>query len=299
MTQLGLFGGPAALGALEGVSVTPLGVLRLALFAAGVAPVFLGANMVFSPAGNSARIAKALSSARLDTSDEHRLGVIYTGLYVLSLGLLLLMAAWSPTGQGDVIRAGGLLLVARGLQRYFRGHELASAYGVAANKNWGHISWLCGIGLMLIVLAPYAPAAVQAELKVTYALRQIVLGMMTLHSVVVGALLTVWPAFALQLCALLTGATKIPRSAQFLYIVQPLGLYMITFGLMAGIAQRAGSVPRLSEVLGLLLIARAAARWFTSDMLRFAFGVSLRTLAWEAAGLAAAGVLIGLGSTRP
>ena len=271
----------------------------MALVAAATSPVILGTSMVVSPAGVSARIARLLSSARLDTSDEHRLGVIYTGLYVLALGLLLLAAAYDPRGQADVVRAGGLLFIMRGLQRYFRADELARAYGVVGGKNWMHVSWLCGIGLVIIALAPYAPPVPGAHLKVTYALRQMILGIMTLHSVAVGALLAIWPEFGMQLCALLGSATKIPRSSQFHYIVQPLGLYMIAFGLLAGVAQRSGSVPHLSAALGGLLMARAAARWFTSDMLRFAFGVKPRALLWQAAGLFVAGVLVAHGATRP
>ena len=269
----------------------------MALVAAGIPPVVLGANMVVSPAGSSARLAKLLSGARLDTSDEHRLGVIYTGLYVLALGLVLLAAAYDPRGQADVIRAGALLFLMRSLQRHFRADELARAYG--ARKSWMHVSWLCGIGLALLVLAPYAPPVPAAHLKVTYALRQMILGIMTLHSVAVGALLALWPEFGMQLCALLGSATKIPRSSQFHCVVQPLGLYMIAFGLLAGVAQGSGSVPHLSAALGDLLIARAAARWFTSDMLRFAFGVKPHALLWQAAGLFVAGVLVALGATRP
>lgn len=261
--------------------------------------MFLGANMALSPAGTSPRIARALSGARLDTSDEHQLGVIYTGLYVFTLGVLLIWAAWDPAGQGELIRVSGLLFVMRGLQRYFRAHELASAYGVVAGKNWMHVSWLCGIGLTLIVLAGYAPPTTAPALKIVHALRQMALGIVTLHSVVVGALLAIWPRFALELCALLSGAKKIPGSAQFVYIVQPLGVYMIAFGLLAGCAQAPGAVPRLSGALGLLLIARGVARWFTQDMLRFAFGISKRLLALQAAALIATGLLVALGPVYP
>lgn len=276
-----------------------LSVLRAALLLSGISPVFLGLNMVLSPAGSSARIAKLLSSARLDTSDEHRLGVIYTGLYVVTLGILLLAAAYDPVGQGDFIRVAGLLFVMRGLQRYFRKDELASAYGVQTGKNWMHVAWLCGIGLTLLVLAVYAPAAPAGQIKVSHALRQIALGLMCLHGVAVGALLAVWPNFGMELCASLGGAAKIPRSAQFHYIVQPLGVYMIAFGLLAGVAQVPGSVPRLSGALGALLIARAIARWFTSEMLFFSFGVKRRPLLWQALGLTVAGLAVAFGSTRP
>lgn len=266
---------------------------------AGISPVILGTSMVLSPAGTSAAIARRLSSARLDPSDEHRLGVIYTGLYVLWLGVLLLLAGWDPVGQRDFIRVAGLLLVMRGLQRYFRSGELAAAYGVMNGKNWLHITWLCGIGLTLIGLSGYAPPVPAPAFKIVHALRQMVLGMVTLHGVVVGAALAIWPGFALQICALLSGAKKIPASAQFHYIVQPLGIYMIAFGLLAGCAQTPGSIPRLSGALGLLLIVRGLARWPTADMLKFAFGIPRRTLAIQAAWLIAAGLIVALGPIRP
>lgn len=269
------------------------------LAVAGIPPVLLGTSMVFSPAGTSAVIAKTLWNARIDRSDEHRLGVIYTGIYVLWFGVLMLFAAYDPAGQRDLARVAGLLLVLRAAQQHFRAHELASAYGVTPSKNHLHVGWLATTGVLLSALAGAAPPLHVASgpgLQIAFALRQIVLGLAALHGIAIGLLLALLPRFGLSMCCRMTGATRTPGSPQLRSIIQPLGTYMFAAGLMAG-AARDGGGRHLAVALGTLVVTRGVMRWPTKSALRYVFGVESLVLSQQALALIAAGLLVALAPT--
>lgn len=266
-------------------------LLRALLFVAAIPPLVLGLTMVLSPT-MSAAIAGVLSNAKLEDSPEHRLGVISTGGYVVFFGGLLFWTALSPQGQRPFVTAGGILFLLRGFQRLVRAGDLQSAYGVDGGKNLGHAIYLVSVGAALILFAPCVPPADHFD-GTGGRMTQAILALVGVQSVVTGASLALEPRYALSSLRVLLGARRMPRTAQFEYIVQPLGVYMLGFGIwFMAVAPAPQLHPRAVAVVGVFLLSRAALRMAIMPLACDAFGLSRSNLLAQAAGLAALGGLL-------
>lgn len=102
-----------------------------------------------------------------------------------------------------------------------------------------------------------------------------VLGVLCLSHLAIGAALFAGGESMLRWIASLYGVAELPLTPEFVYIVKPLGAYMVAMGLMAAAAIRDPARNRI-VIYGVaaLLVMRVAQRFIYADLITSAFGIS-------------------------
>ena len=85
-----------------------------------------------------------------------RYAVRMLGLYAITLGALLALAARAPSAHRDVIAVVAGLQLARALCRIYFGNELTAAFRLRPRRNLANAALLIGEALVLVACFPAA-----------------------------------------------------------------------------------------------------------------------------------------------
>lgn len=102
----------------------------------------------------TARVTASLYGLSVVESPALGYAVRMLGLYALTLGALLVMAARAPSTHRDVIMVVAGLQLARALCRILFRRELTEAFRVAPQRNVFNASLLIGEALLLVLCLP-------------------------------------------------------------------------------------------------------------------------------------------------
>ncbi len=128
--------------------------LRLVLALVSLSHLLLGLCAVIAPAGAVAELVRMFYGAQLSlTPDLHHV-IRILGAYMLAVGLMSLMAYFSPERSQFVVTGVIALLVLRVLQRLVFAAEIQTAFGVSFGHLWAQSAFFLAIAIALIVLFP-------------------------------------------------------------------------------------------------------------------------------------------------
>ena len=127
--------------------------LRVVLLIASVIPIVYG--MVAIIRGTLiGDVAAVLSRASVTVTAEMDYLLNVLGLYILAFGLLLAYAIRDPLKYRIIITWGGLVFLARAVQRLLLTQELHAMFDVPYGVNLAHVAYLTLLGLTLLLLRP-------------------------------------------------------------------------------------------------------------------------------------------------
>ena len=132
-----------------------IGEITLRAVLASLAAYHLGIGLLsVASLRATARVTRLAYGLVLDDTPQLAHAVRMLGLYALTLGLLLGLAAWSPHEHRDVIAVVAGLQILRALSRIGYRRELGSLFSISARRNAFNAAMLVLEAMVLIVFFP-------------------------------------------------------------------------------------------------------------------------------------------------
>jgi hypothetical protein len=105
----------------------------------------------------TAKVTRGLYDITLDENPQFHYAVKMLGLYALTLGFLLSLAAFNPVEHRAVILAVILLQSMRALFRWFYNPLVTTAFQVGTSRNLLHVGILLAEVAVLVIWYPWGP----------------------------------------------------------------------------------------------------------------------------------------------
>lgn len=131
-------------------------VLRAVLGILAIYHLGIGLLSILSPAW-TARVSKGLYAISLEGTPQFRYALKMLGLYALTIGFLLVLAAWRPEEHREIIVAIILLQSMRALFRLFYNPMVTDAFSVPTSRNVLNASLLLAEVVALLACFPRGP----------------------------------------------------------------------------------------------------------------------------------------------